>query len=329
MTWSGAKVFITGVDGFVGANLARALLSQGAKVGGLVHRTPRPSRSGLLAWGIAREVATFKGDVAHADQLSAALSKIRPQWIFHLAAQATVSTAQEHASETLHSNVLGTWNLVFLAARQPGLEGVVVASSDKAYGASPDLPYTEETPLRGGGVYDSSKASADLLARTLARRLNLALGVTRCANIYGPGDLNFTRIVPDSVATLCRGERPCIRGSGLHERDFLFIDDAVAAYLALAARLHEPGVGGEAFNFGSGRSIRIVDLVRRIMALDGSFKGEPMILGVETPYEIARQELDSSKARRLLDWSPAVPLEEGLPRTIDWYRRHLSQKETS
>jgi CDP-glucose 4,6-dehydratase len=325
MNWSSARVFVTGVDGFVGANLARVLIRKGAKVSGLVHQPPKPGSSGLLAWGIAGAVCTYVGDVADTQRVVTVLAEARPEWIFHLAAQATVAKAQDHAFETLESNVEGTWNVVYLAAQLPALRGLVVASSDKAYGTSPTLPYTEETPLAGGSIYDCSKASADVLARALARRFDLPLAVTRCANIYGPGDLNFTRIVPDAVAALCRGERLRIRGNGLHERDFLFIDDAVTAYLTLASRIREPGVRAEAFNFGSGEAVRIVDLVHTLLAVAGTHL-EPEILGRDLPHEISRQRVDASKARRLLGWAPTVPLSEGLRRTIDWYRSFLDAK---
>ncbi len=326
MAWAGTKVFVTGVDGFVGANLARTLLHQGAEVSGLVHQPPQEGCSGLLTWGIAGAVHTWVGDVADEERLGAILAQARPQWIFHLAAQATISKAQDRAFETLQTNVAGTWNVVHLAARLPALEGIVVASSDKAYGSSPELPYREEMPLRGGSVYDSSKASADLIARTLAQRFNLPLAVTRCANIYGPGDLNFTRIVPDTIAALCRGDRPQIRGNGLHERDLIYIDDVVMAYLTLAARVRALRICGEAFNFGCGEAVRVIDLVHRIVDLSGAGI-EPVVLGADTPVEISRQRVDAAKARRLLGWSPAVPLDEGLRTTIHWYRELFRRED--
>jgi CDP-glucose 4,6-dehydratase len=279
-----------------------------------------------MDWGIANRVQTYVGDIACEEALEHALRNFNPDWVFHLAACSIVARAQEQAFEAVETNIKGTYNLVHLSSKLSNVRGIIIASSDKAYGASPRLPYTENMPLLGGSIYDSSKACAELIAKSLALRLNLSLLITRCANVYGPGDLHFSRIVPDTIRSILRGRRPVIRGSGLQERSFIYIDDAISGYLKIAEYMVKKRLYGEAFNFGTGTSIRILDLVRMILDISGSDIREPTILGQDNQIEIDKQCVNADKARDLLGWRPEISLQAGLKTTIDWYRDRFNHR---
>jgi CDP-glucose 4,6-dehydratase len=241
---------------------------------------------------------------------------------FHLAAQTIVGTAQASPVETFEVNVQGTWNLLE-ACRRAEVGRVVFASSDKAYGSSDELPYREDFPLRACFPYDSSKAAADVLARAYWPSFGLPVAVTRFANIYGGGDLNFSRLIPEAVSAVLDGRRPVIRSDGTPERDFLYVEDAASAYLAIAAALGDGGTAnGEAFNAGGEQPHAVADVLRLIAEVAGA-ELEPDIRGSGNPEgEIDRQFVDSSKLREMVGWAPEVELREGLERTVDWYREH-------
>jgi CDP-glucose 4,6-dehydratase len=263
-------------------------------------------------------VELFEADLRDADAVASAVEGV--ETVLHLAAQTIVGVARSSPLETFEVNVRGAWN-VFEACRAHEVERIVFASSDKAYGSSPELPYREDFPLRAVYPYDASKAAADTIARSYAVAYGLPLAVTRFANVYGGGDLNFSRLIPETVVAALDGRPPSIRSDGSPERDFLHVDDAVAAYLAIAAEL--PGrAAGEAFNAGGERPHSVREVVESIAALAGSgvepdFQGEGNLDG-----EIDRQFVDSSKLSELTGWRPRVDLEEGLRRTLDWYRDH-------
>jgi CDP-glucose 4,6-dehydratase len=238
-----------------------------------------------------------------------------------LAAQTIVGVARQSPVDTLEVNVRGAWN-VFEACREHGVSRVVFASSDKAYGSSPELPYREDFPLRAANAYDASKAAADIIARSYAHTYGLPLAVTRFANIYGGGDLNFSRLIPEATIAVLDGRPPVIRSDGSPERDFLYVDDAVAAYLAIERALDQGEARGEAFNAGGERPHSVREVVDLIAAAAGTGI-EPEYLGSGTPDgEIDRQYVDSTKLRELTGWSPRVELADGLRRTLDWYRGH-------
>jgi CDP-glucose 4,6-dehydratase len=244
---------------------------------------------------------------------------------FHLAAQAIVGAANRAPISTFESNVKGTW-IVLEACRQSRLvDTVVVASSDKAYGTQPVLPYTEAMPLRASNPYDASKAAAEVIARSYHAGFGTPLAITRCANIYGGGDLNFSRLIPGTIRSILLGERPIIRSDGTPVRDYLYVDDAVNAYMLVAERLHQPGVLGQAFNFGGNNPISALDLVRiilevsQVIGLDPDVRGKGQLAG-----EIDRQYLDSHLAQSALGWTPGVDLKSGLDRTVGWYRDQLA-----
>jgi CDP-glucose 4,6-dehydratase len=316
---------VTGAHGFVASHLARALLERGEAVRVLDRPAPREAdvggerRSGLDLLGIAAEVELAEGDLRDAEAVAAAVAGCDS--VFHLAAQTIVGVASRSPLETFEVNVRGAWN-VFEACREHDPERVVFASSDKAYGSSPELPYREGFPLRAAYPYDASKAAADIVARSYARAYGVPLAVTRFANVYGGGDLNFSRLIPEAVVAAVDGRAPVIRSDGSPERDFLHVDDAVAAYLAIAAAVARGEGVGEAFNAGGERPHSVREVAEAIARLAGTgvepdFRGEGVPEG-----EIDRQFVDSAKLRELTGWAPAVALEDGLGRTLDWYREH-------
>ncbi len=314
---------VTGGHGFVGSHLARALLERGEAVRILDRPGPRTADvggirpSGLDLLGIRGEVEVVEADLRDAEGVGEAVAGSGA--VFHLAAQTIVGVARESPLDTFEVNVRGSWN-VFEACRDNDVERVLFASSDKAYGSSPELPYLEDFPLRASFPYDASKAAADIVARSYARAYGLPLAVTRFANVYGGGDLNFSRLVPETVVAVLDRRRPQIRSDGSPERDFLHVDDAVAAYLAIASALGENGTAGEAFNAGGDRPHPVSEVVGLIAAAGGG-EVEPEYLGEGSPEgEIDRQFVDSTKLRQLTGWRPEVDLADGLSRTLGWYR---------
>lgn len=319
------KALVTGAHGFVASHLAKALLERGETVRILDRPYPRtadvggPRRSALELLGIRNEVELAEGDLRDAEAVATAVAGCDS--VFHLAAQTIVGVARRSPLETFETNVRGAWN-VFEACREHGIERTVFASSDKAYGSSPELPYREAFPLRAVNPYDASKAAADVIARSYANAYGLPLAVTRFANVYGGGDLNFSRLIPETVVALLDGRSPMIRSDGSPERDFLHVDDAVAAYLAIADALDAGTAKGEAFNAGGERPHSVREVVDLIAELAGA-GAEPEYLGEGVPDgEIDRQYVDSTKLRELTGWLPRVELGDGLARTLDWYRAH-------
>ena len=316
---------VTGAHGFVASHLVRALLERGDAVRGLDRPDPRladvggPRRSGLDLLELREEIELVEGDLRDAEAVASAVAGCDA--VFHLAAQTIVGVARESPLETLEVNVRGAWN-VFEACRQHGTERVVFASSDKAYGASPELPYREDFPLRAAYPYDASKAAADIVARSYASAYDLPLAVTRFANVYGGGDLNFSRLIPEVTVAVLEGRPPVIRSDGSPERDFLHVDDAVSAYLAIAAALAGERARGEAFNAGGERPHSVREVVDLIALASGTGIAAEY-LGSGTPDgEIDRQYVDSTKLGELTGWRPQVELPDGLSRTLDWYRAH-------
>jgi len=313
------RALVTGARGFAGGWLAGILLEEGAEVVGFDRG--RGALSGLALHGIEDEVAEVEGDLGDRELIARALTRHRIDTVFHLAAQTLVGIASESPLETFESNIEGTWNLL-QACREAGIERVVVASSDKAYGPKRELPYREDSGLDAIYPYDVSKAAADLIARSYWHSFGLPVAVTRFANLYGGGDLNFSRLIPEAVSAVIDGRRPVLRSDGSPERDFIYVEDAARAYLAVAAALDAGTARGEAFNAGSERPYRVAEVVELICQLSGA-EVEAEIRGEGTPAgEIDRQYLDSSKIAELCGWRPEVDLREGLSRTLDWYREH-------
>lgn len=316
--FEGRRVLVTGAYGMIGAWLSRALLDRGASVV-VLRRRARPG-SALVLEGTEQRCTVVHGDLLDAELIERTVAEQEVDSVMHLAAQAIVGKANRSPRSTFESNVRGTWN-VLEACRIHGVQRTIVASSDKAYGASEVLPYTEELPLRPAYPYDASKAAADIIARSYSNAFGLPVAVTRFANFYGGGDSNRSRLVPEAIAAVLEGRAPIVRSDGSAERDFLYVDDAVEAYLAIADLL-DAGERG-AFNAGGGRPHRVLDVVRAVCVAGGRPDLQPDVRGEGTPAgEIDRQWLDFSRLRELSGWEPRIGLEEGLTRAIEWYRRN-------
>lgn len=319
-TWHDRSVLITGIGGFVGSSLAQELLVRGAKVVGIVR--DRPATSLLKLRGIDEDVSQVFGSITDHGLMQRALNEYEVDTVFHLGAQGLVGVANRSPVSTFESNVAGTWTVLEAVRMCPGVRRVVVASSDKAYGEQSILPYREDSPLLARYPYDASKACADIISHCYEASFELPVTVLRCANIYGPGDLNWSRLVPGTIRSALCGQRPVVRSDGSPERDYLYLSDAVDGYLRAADGL--PSNKGEAFNMGSGKPISVLQLINEILQAMGVEELKPVVLA-ESSGEIDRQYLDSAKAERRLGWSVQVDLAEGLQRTVEWYRDLLSR----
>jgi CDP-glucose 4,6-dehydratase len=320
--YQGRTVFLTGASGIVGSWLVRSLLSADAAVVALVR--DEDPRSEFVRSGDIGRVTRVRGPLEDLVLIERLLVEYEVDVIFHLGAQTQVRHAQRQPWATLEANVRGTYNLLEAARRcARHVQAVVIASSDKAYGESATLPYTEEHPLAGRNIYDASKSAADLLASAYANSYGLPIGIARCANIYGGGDLNWDRIVPGTMRSLLSGEAPIIRSDGTLQRDYLHVDDAVTGYLALGKALTTGHELGEAFNFGNGRPVTVLEIVDEIGKVLGRTDLAPIIRS-DAPNEIPAQWLDASKAASRLGWTPGLTLAEGLRRTAEWYRAVLA-----
>lgn len=323
--WRDRPTLVTGATGLVGSWLVRRLQGLGADVICLV-RDWVPG-SDIVRSRIIEKVTTVRGDVCDQVFLERVLGEYEVDTVLHLAAQTIVTIANRNPVSTFESNVGGTWALLEACRRSPSVRQIVVASSDKAYGRSPELPYREEMPLAGQHPYDVSKSCADLIAQSYATTYRTPVVVTRCGNFFGGGDLNWNRIVPGTVRSVLRGERPVIRSDGKFVRDYFYVEDGAAAYTLLAERLAaDPSLAGEAFNFSNETPVSVLDLVRRILDLMAS-NLEPEIRN-EASHEIRDQYLTAAKARRLFGWQPLFELDEALRKTIQWYADSLSVAET-
>jgi CDP-glucose 4,6-dehydratase len=323
--WQHKRVLMTGANGFVGSWLCQRLVGEGAQVVALI-RDQIPG-SNFHRLGLESQVNEVWGTLTDFELVCRTVTEYQVEYCFHLAAQAIVRVANQSPLSTFESNIRGTWNLLEALRLSKTIQGAVVASSDKAYGPYRDLPYREEYPLNPVYPYDTSKACADLLARSYFHTFGLPVTVTRFANIYGGGDLNFSRIIPDAIRAVLMGQDPVIRSDGTPERDFVFVDDAVDLYLEVAQRLPSEKVAGEVFNGGNNRPVRIIRLVEKIIELSGQKGLKPDIRGKDVGHaEIDRQWLDATRAREVLGWKPKVSLKEGLSRTIDWYREYFELK---
>ncbi len=324
--WRDRRVLVTGASGLVGGWVVRRLLEAEADVVCLI-RDDIPD-SELTRSGMNTRIKTVHGQVQDQSLMERALGEYEVQTVIHLAAQTIVGVANRNPISTFESNIAGTWVLLEAARRSPAVKQIVIASSDKAYGDQPNLPYTEDAPLQGRHPYDVSKSCADLIAQSYAVSYGLPVVVTRCGNFYGGGDLNWNRIIPGTIRSILRGTRPVIRSDGNYIRDYFYVEDGAHAYLTLAEKLAEqPELAGHAFNFSNQISVSVIEIVQKILAaMDSDL--EPDIRN-EANNEIRNQVLDAAKARTMLQWSPLFSLDEGLTRTISWYRNFLVSKAIS
>ncbi len=315
--WKNRSVLITGCTGLIGSWLAKRLVSEGAKVVGLIRDSVPQSE--LILSGTLDKISVVNGDVSDYATMLRAINEYEVQTVFHLAAQTIVGTASRSPISTFETNIKGTWT-VLEAARNSGLNiDVIVASSDKAYGDQTKLPYTEEMPLIGGFPYDVSKSCADIITRSYFKSYGMNVAVTRCANLFGGGDLNFSRLIPGTMLWCLKNEQIIIRSDGKFKRDYLYVEDAADSYLMLAENVGRKDVKGEAFNFGNSQPISVIDLANKILKITKS----DVSLKIENSAknEIRDQFLSTEKAKRVLGWKPGHSLDEGLLKTFKWYEK--------
>jgi len=319
--WRDRPVFVTGATGLLGSWLVRHLVDAGADVVCLVRDWVPQSE--LVRTRLIERVKTVDGDVRDEELLRRVLGEYEVATVFHLAAQTIVGVANQSPASTLDTNIRGTWTLLEACRLTRGVQQIVVASSDKAYGDQAVLPYTEATPLRGLHPYDASKSCADLLTQMYAKSFGLPACVTRCGNFYGGGDLNWNRLVPGTIRSVLRGERPIIRSDGAFTRDYVYVEDGAGAYMQLAEALgSRPGLAGEALNFSGGGHYSVLDVVSAVLRVMDS-PLQPDIRN-DVSNEIRDQYLDSTRAAEVLGWAPAFTMDEGLRRTVAWYREFLA-----
>jgi CDP-glucose 4,6-dehydratase len=308
----------------LGSWLVRRLHEQRAAVVCLVRDWVPESE--LVRSRLLQQMVVVRGDVEDRELLERTLGEYEIEIVFHLAAQTIVTIANRNPVSTFETNIRGSWNLLEACRRSPRVKAIVMASSDKAYGCQTTLPYSEDMPLQGRHPYDVSKSCADLLAQSYAATYDLPVAVTRCGNFYGGGDLNWNRVVPGTIRSILRDESPIIRSDGKYVRDYFYVEDGAAAYQLLAEELtNRPELRGQAFNFSNENQICVLELVRLILKKMGSDL-EPEIQN-QASNEIRHQYLSAERARSLLNWAPQFSLDEGLDRTIQWYREALKPSE--
>ncbi len=322
--WSNRRTLVTGATGLVGAWLVKALIAREAHVVAFIRDWDPQSE--LIRSGAVQQISVVSGAFEDYAVVERAINEHEIETVFHLGAQTIVGTALRNPFPTFEANIRGTYNLLDACRVHPDLvKRIVVASSDKAYGDTDMLPYTEEMPPMGRHPYDVSKSCADLLARAYHETYGLPVAVTRCGNIYGGGDLNWSRIVPGTIRSLYQGDRPIIRSDGKFVRDYLYVQDAVQAYLRTAEELDQPVVRGEALNFAPDQPRTVIEVVETLCRLMKRDDLQPVILN-QAKGEIRDQYLSSEKARRLLGWTCSYTFEQGLSETIDWYVRFFGPR---
>lgn len=314
--WKGRNVLVTGCTGLLGYWMTKTLVDAGANVTGIV-RDIIPGAP-FFKTGLDKRINIVYGTIEDYRLVERAINEHEIECVFHLAAQAIVTTANRSSISTLETNIKGTWNVLEACRLVSTVKRIVVASSDKAYGSHPTLPYTEDFPLQGRHPYDVSKTCTDLICQMYASTYQLPVAITRCGNLYGGGDLQFSRIIPDVMRSIMQNKAPVIRSDGLFSRDYLYVSDAVNGYLMLAEQIEKPEVRGKGFNFGTENPVTVLDLTKRIIAVSGKQNISPVVLGT-AKYEIKDQFLSSKKARDVLGWKPLVNLDQGLKETWQWY----------
>ncbi len=318
--WQDRRVLVTGASGLIGGWLVKALIEEAADVVCLVRDWVPHSH---LLHHYRDNITIVRGDLSDAKALERIIAEYEIKSVIHLAAQTIVPIANKNPLSTYESNVAGTWNLLEACRLCPWVESVVIASSDKAYGDVPDLPYNESMPLRAVYPYDVSKACADMIGVSYAKTFNVPVGITRCGNFFGGGDLNWNRIIPGTIRSILRGQAPVIRSDGTLIRDYIYVEDAAYAYMLLSQRISEDrGLTGECFNFANETQKTVLDITNIILDRMNSDLS-PVILG-QVHGEIAAQYLDSSKAQRQLQWAAKYDLESALEKTISWYRNYFN-----
>jgi len=317
--WQDRPTFITGATGLVGSWLVRRLISLGADIACLVRDWVPQSE--LVRSRLIEQVKVIRGDIRDQALLERILGEYEVDTVIHLAAQTIVGIANRNPVSTFETNIGGTWVLLEACRRSPKVKRIVIASSDKAYGDQEILPYNEDMPLQGRHPYDVSKSCADLIAQTYSKTYGVPVAITRCGNFYGGGDLNWNRIVPGTIRSVLKGQRPVIRSDGKSVRDYFYVEDGASAYTLLAESMEDDRIRGQAFNFSNEIQITVLDLVKHILELMNSDL-KPDVRN-EATNEIRHQYLSAEKARKILEWKPSFTLDEGLKKTIEWYKEFL------
>jgi len=320
--WDKRKIFVTGGNGFIGTWLVKQLVEKNAEVHCLVMETNKDNL--FNKFSLDRKTHLIFGDMLDKELINLTLNKNNIEFIFHLAAQPLVQIAMKNPYETIKNNIFGTLNILECSRLNSNIKSIVIASSDKAYGSSNKLPYDETFPLKGEYPYDVSKSCTDLVSQAYAKTYNLPLGITRFSNVYGGGDLNFDRIIPETIKHLLFDEEIIIRSDGKFLREFFYVKDAANAYLTLAENVISQKLMGEAFNFGTDEKYMILDLVNKMVKISGKKNAKIKILNI-AKAEIRDQFLSSKKAKDLLDWMPKYNIEEGLKETFNWYKDHFKK----
>ena len=322
--WVDRPTLVTGASGLLGGWLVQRLIESSADVVCLVRDWVPQSQ--LLGGKLVRRVKIVRGDVRDQAFVERVLGEYEIDTVMHLAAQTIVTIANRNPVSTFESNIGGTWTVLEACRHSSTVKQIVLASSDKAYGDQPVLPYDENTPLQGRHPYDVSKSCSDLIGQAYAVTYGLPVTITRCGNFYGGGDLNWNRIVPGTIRSVIRGQRPVIRSDGQYVRDYFYVENGAAAYMLLAETLAvNPQLAGQCFNFSNELQVTVLDLVKRILLLMGaSFTPD---VRNEASNEIRLQHLSAAKARKILEWKPLFTLDEGLQRTIEWYREFFAREQ--
>ena len=324
--WKGRTTFVTGATGLVGGWLTKKLYEAGADVVCLIR--DYVPQSELVRTGLINKVKVVKGDICDKDLMERVMGEHEVDTVMHLAAQAIVGIANRNPVSTFEANIQGTWSVLEACRRSPMVKQIILASSDKAYGDQEILPYYENTPLQGIHPYDVSKSCADLIAHSYAHSYGLPVIITRCGNFYGGGDLNWNRIVPGTIRSIINGERPEIRSDGEFIRDYLYVEDGAAAYMLLAEKLaFNPSLKGEAFNVSTQKPVKVIDIVNKILlTMNSSLVPD---IKNQASNEIREQYLDASKVNTMLNWKPQFDLDEGIQKTIKWYKEFLEGTSTN
>ena len=325
-SWKNRNVLVTGGNGFIGSHLVNKLVEKEANVIVLVRDLMNNAIYNYF--NIESKIIQVQGDLSNYSIIERVLNEYSINSCFHLAAQALVQIANRSPLSTFESNIKGTWNLLEACRNSKTIERIIIASSDKAYGIQRKLPYTEESPLLGTFPYDVSKAAADMLSTSYFVTYGLPIAITRNANTYGGGELNFSRIIPHAIRSILLGEEVIIRSDGSPERDYMYIKDAVNGYIILSENIDREDVKGNVFNFGTGEPISVFNLLNKISYLSGKPDIKPKILG-KAKNEIDRQYLAINKAKKRLNWKPQYTIEEGLKETILWYKNYFSAQNAS
>lgn len=316
--WKNRNVLVTGCTGFLGSYITKKLSSMGANVTGLV-RDHIPGSN--LYYKEGTKLNIVSGSLEDLQVIERAMGEYEIDTVFHLAAQAIVGIANRNPISTFDANIKGTWNVLEACRRSQLVKNIIIASSDKAYGEQEVLPYNEHMSLKGSHPYDVSKSCADLIAQAYHNTYKLPVCITRCGNLYGGGDLNFNRIIPQTIKSVLQGEAPVIRSDGSFVRDYLYVEDAASGYITLAEKMEELNLFGEAFNFSNEIQLTVLELVGKILDIMGS-NLEPVIL-YEGSNEIKKQYLSAEKSKHMLNWKHEFGIDEGLRKTVEWYREYF------